>query len=96
MAPPPPSPVEQAMGRQLVIGTQADHRALSGDEKAALLLLALGPDHGKPILEELDEMEVKALSRTMVRLGPVSQEMLDNLFAEFVRFACHGPGASGC
>ena len=42
--------VEQAMGRSLVIGSQADHRALSGDEKAALLLLALGPDHGRPIL----------------------------------------------
>ena len=76
--------VDQAMGRQLVIGTQSDHRAMSGDEKAALLLLALGPDHGKPILQELDEMEIKVLSRTMVRMGPVSQEMLDNLFAEFV------------
>ena len=76
--------VEQAMSRQLMIGSKADHRAMSGDEKAALLLLALGPDHGKPILEELDEMEVKVLSRTMVRLGPVSQEMLDSLFAEFV------------
>ncbi|WP_291385555.1 MULTISPECIES: flagellar motor switch protein FliG [unclassified Devosia] len=83
------------MGRQLVIGTQADHRALSGDEKAALLLLALGPDHGKPILEELDEMEVKALSRTMVRLGPVSQEMLDNLFAEFVTSVSANGSVSG-
>jgi len=89
------SSVEQAMGRQLVIGTQADHRALSGDEKAALLLLALGPDHGKPILEELDEMEVKALSRTMVRLGPVSQEMLDNLFAEFVTSVSANGSVSG-
>lgn len=77
-------PVEQALGRQLVIGGASDHRAMSGDEKAALLLLALGPDHGKPILEELDEMEIKVLSRTMVRMGPVSQEMLDSLFAEFV------------
>ena len=76
--------VDQALNRQLVIGSASDHRAMSGDEKAALLLLALGPDHGKPILEELDEMEIKVLSRTMVRMGPVSQEMLDSLFAEFV------------
>jgi flagellar motor switch protein FliG len=77
-------PVDQALNRQLVIGSQSDHRSMSGDEKAALLLLALGPDHGRPILEELDEMEIKVLSRTMVRMGPVSQEMLDSLFAEFV------------
>ncbi|HVY50361.1 MAG TPA: flagellar motor switch protein FliG [Devosia sp.] len=72
------------MSRQLVIGSDATQRELTGDEKAAVLLLSLGPDFGKPILEELDEMEVKALSRTMVRLGPITQEMLDALFAEFV------------
>ncbi len=75
-------PVSQVMTRHLVIG--GTNRALTGDEKAAVLLLSLGPDFGKPILEELDEMEIKALSRTMVRLGPVTQQMLDALFAEFV------------
>jgi flagellar motor switch protein FliG len=75
---------QQTMSRQLVIGDDATQRDLSGDEKAAVLLLSLGPDFGKPILEELDEMEVKVLSRTMVRMGPITQEMLDSLFAEFV------------
>ena len=56
-------------GQQLVVGADANQRALSGDEKAAVLLLALGPDFGKPILEELDEMEIRSLSRAMVRLG---------------------------
>ncbi len=88
-------PVSEAMTRQLVIGTASDHRAMSGDEKAALLLLALGPDHGKPILEELDEMEIKVLSRTMVRMGPVSQQMLDNLFAEFVTSISSNGNISG-
>ena len=88
-------PVEQALGRQLVIGNASDHRTLSGDEKAALLLLALGPDHGRPILEELDEMEIKVLSRTMVRMGPVSQEMLDSLFAEFVTSISANGNVSG-
>src|SRR5437868_10310408 len=76
--------VQNAMGRQLVIGGDATQRDLTGDEKAAVLLLSLGPDYGKPILEELDEMEIKILSRTMVRMGPITQEMLDALFAEFV------------
>jgi len=74
----------QALSTQLVVGSGAMHRALNGDEKAAVLLLALGPDFGRPILEELDEMEIRQLSRAMVRLGPITQEMLDTLFIEFV------------
>ena len=71
-------------GNQLVIGADAKYRNLSGDEKAAVLLLSLGPDYGKPILEELDEMEIKILSRAMVRVGAVTQDMVDKLFVEFV------------
>ena len=36
-------------GAQLVLNEASGHRVLSGDEKAAALLLALGPDFGKPI-----------------------------------------------
>src|SRR3954465_1859755 len=78
------APSVQNVMRQLVIGGDATQRDLTGDEKAAVLLLSLGPDFGRPILEELDEMEIKVLSRTMVRMGPITQEMLDSLFAEFV------------
>ena len=70
--------------KQLVVGADASQRNLAGDEKAAVLLLALGPDFGKPIWDELDEIEIKTLSRAMVRLGAITQEMLDGLLAEFV------------
>jgi len=70
--------------KQLIVGADASQRPLSGDEKAAVLLLALGPDFGKPIFAELDETEIKTLSRAMVRLGPITQQMLDALMAEFV------------
>jgi flagellar motor switch protein FliG len=69
---------------KLVVGGDARQRDLTGDEKAAVLLLSLGPDFGRPILEELDEIEIKVLSRAMVRMGSITQEMLDSLFAEFV------------
>jgi flagellar motor switch protein FliG len=69
---------------KLVVGGDATQRDLTGDEKAAVLLLSLGPDFGRPILEELDEIEIKVLSRAMVRMGSITQEMLDSLFAEFV------------
>lgn len=74
----------QQLPRQLTVGADASQRRLSGDEKAAVLLLALGPDFGRPILAELDEIEIRSLSRAMVKLGPITQSMLDDLLVEFV------------
>ncbi|MDC9825214.1 flagellar motor switch protein FliG [Devosia sp. ZB163] len=86
---------QQALTTQLVVGADAKQRTLKGDEKAAVLLLALGPDFGKPILEELDEMEIRQLSRAMVKLGPITQEMLDTLFIEFVTTISSNGSLSG-
>lgn len=80
---------------QLLVGSNADHRVLRGDEKAAALLLALGPDYGRPIFDELDELEIKTLSRAMVRLGPITQEMLDDLMIEFVTTIASNGSLSG-
>jgi len=68
----------------LVVGDGATQRDLKGDEKAAVLLLSLGPDNGKPIWQELDEIEIRQLSRAMVSLGSITQQMLDDLLIEFV------------
>ena len=84
-----------AGGRQLVVGDASSHRVLKGDEKAAALLLALGPDYGRPIFNELDDLEVKQLSRAMVRLGPITQEMLDDLMVEFVTTISSNGSLSG-
>src|SRR5690606_37346470 len=80
---------------QLQVGAAAEHRVLKGDEKAAALLLALGPDYGKPIFDELDELEIKQLSRAMVRLGPITQDMLDDLMIEFVTTISSNGSLSG-
>lgn len=79
----------------LVIGSESVQRELNPDEKAAVLLLALGPDYGKPIFEQLDEIEIKQLSRAMVRLGPITQDMLDDLLAEFVMGVSSNGSLSG-
>ena len=76
--------ISNTISRGLVINADEESRELKPDEKAAVIMLALGPDYGKPIFNELDEMEIKQLSRAMVRLGPISQEMLDNLLLDFV------------
>lgn len=69
---------------QLVLANEGDQRSLAGDEKAAVLMLALGPEFGKPIFDELDEIDIKTLSRAMVKLGPITTQMLDELMVEFV------------
>jgi len=86
---------DQGKTPQLVVGGGATHRELSGDEKAAVLLLALGPDYGKPIWEELDELEIRSLSRAMVQLGPITQEMLDELMVDFVTRVSSNGSISG-
>ena len=83
------------VAKQLVVGSGASDRVLAGDEKAAVLILALGPDYGKSIFEELDELEVKTLSRAMVRLGPITPAMLDELLVEFVTTISSNGNISG-
>jgi len=80
---------------QLQLAGDARQRVLLGHEKAAALLLALGPEYGKPIFAELDETEIKALSRAMVTLGPITQEMLDELMIEFVTVISSNGNLSG-
>ncbi len=80
-------------GSQLQVG--GENRVLKGDEKAAALMLALGPDYGKPIFQELDELEVRQLSRAMARLGPITQEMLDDLMIDFVTTISSNGSLSG-
>ena len=89
------TPVPAGTPGQLQVGGAAEHRVLKGDEKAAALLLALGPDYGKPIFNELDELEIKQLSRAMVRLGPITQDMLDDLMIEFVTTISSNGSLSG-
>lgn len=80
----PNTQLNTSTAKVLQVGDDATQRQMRGDEKAAALLLALGPDFGRPILEELDEIEIRVLSRAMVRLGPITQQMLDELLAEFI------------
>ncbi|MGJ8529138.1 flagellar motor switch protein FliG [Maritalea sp.] len=74
----------QSIGAGLEIAGESENRELKGDERAAVLMLALGPDFGKPIFEELDDIEIRQLSRAMSNMGAVTQDMLDILFAKFV------------
>ncbi|MFD1696291.1 flagellar motor switch protein FliG [Roseibium aestuarii] len=71
--------------QQLTVQKDGEDRELRGPERAAVLLLALGEQHGKPIWERLDEIEVRQVSAAMANLGPVTPSMLEGLFVDFVR-----------
>ena len=60
-----------------------DVAKLSGPEKAAIVLLALGEEHTR-IWEALDDEEIKEVSQAMAGLGTVSAAVVEDLLVEFV------------
>jgi flagellar motor switch protein FliG len=60
-----------------------DGRRLSGAEKAAVVLLALGEEH-VDLWQNLDEDEIKEISQAMSSLGSVPAAVVEQLLIEFV------------
>ncbi|MBA3999724.1 flagellar motor switch protein FliG [Brevundimonas sp.] len=60
-----------------------DARRLTGPEKAAVILLALGEDHTS-LWQALDEDEIKEISQAMASLGSVQASVVEELMVEFV------------
>jgi flagellar motor switch protein FliG len=61
-----------------------DIRALSGAERAAIIMLALGEDHSQQIWSMMDEDEIKEVSQVMSNLGSVSANLIEKLLVDFV------------
>jgi flagellar motor switch protein FliG len=59
-------------------------RQLSGPERAAVLMLALGDQYGSKIWSLLDDDELRQLSIVMSTLGTVESSSVENLLLEFV------------
>jgi flagellar motor switch protein FliG len=59
-------------------------RKLTGPERAAVLMLALGEQHGGKIWNMLDDDELRELSVVMSTLGTIEAESVENLLLEFV------------
>ncbi|MBP7649608.1 MAG: flagellar motor switch protein FliG [Phenylobacterium sp.] len=60
-----------------------DASRLSGPEKAAVILLALGEDHGT-IWSQLDDEEIKEISQAMAGLGNVAASVVEQLLVDFI------------
>jgi flagellar motor switch protein FliG len=61
----------------------AELSRLTGPEKAAVVLLALGEDHAS-VWRGLDEEEIKVISQAMAGLGQVTSQVVEDLLVEFV------------
>src|SRR5262249_23393810 len=59
-------------------------RKLSGPERAAVLMLALGQQHGAKIWTMLDDDELRQLSIIMSTIGTIEASSVENLRLEFV------------
>jgi flagellar motor switch protein FliG len=60
-----------------------DLRSLSGQERAAILILSLGEEHTAKMFSMMDDEEIKEISQTMANLGTVSATIVERLFVDF-------------
>lgn len=60
-----------------------DIRSLSGRDKAAILMLAIGEDNAAKLFSRMDDEEIKELSQAMASLGQVNAGLVEKLFLEF-------------
>ena len=60
-----------------------DIRSLSGSEKAAVLMLAIGEEQTTKVFALMDDEEIKDISQAMAKLGTVSADIVEKLFVEF-------------
>jgi flagellar motor switch protein FliG len=60
-----------------------DFRTLTGPEKAAMLMLAIGEEHAAKLFALMDDEEIKEISQSMSNLGTISSNMVERLFVDF-------------
>jgi flagellar motor switch protein FliG len=72
------------MTKPLKSAVKDDLRSLSGAERAAIVMLALGEEHSQRIWEMMDEEEIKEVSQVMSNLGSVSATLIEKLLVDFV------------
>jgi flagellar motor switch protein FliG len=72
------------MARALKNATKEDVRSLTGAERSAILMLALGEEHSAKIWQMMDDDEIKEVSQIMSNLGTISASLVEKLLVDFV------------
>ena len=66
-----------------MVRAKEDYRSLSGPQKAAVLMMALGEESATKLFALMHEDEIKEVSSAMATLGPVSSSIVERLCHEF-------------
>ncbi|HEY5337014.1 MAG TPA: flagellar motor switch protein FliG [Rhizomicrobium sp.] len=64
--------------------TKDDVRQLSGAERSAIVMLALGEEHSAKLWQMMDDDEIKEVSQIMSSLGTISSTLVEKLLVDFV------------
>ncbi len=75
--------------------TTQDYRNLTGPQKAAILILALGDVQGGKLFSLLHEDEIREVSKALVNLGPIPAAIVEQLCAEFTESLNNATGLVG-
>lgn len=60
-----------------------DYRKLSGPQKAAIFLMAIGEESAIKLFAMMDDDEIREISNVMSSVGQVGSEMVERLFSDF-------------
>lgn len=65
------------------MAVREDIQSMSGPEKAALLMLAVGEENAARLFGMMDDDEIRELSQAMANLGSVTAELIEQMLVEF-------------
>ncbi|SIQ36001.1 MAG: flagellar motor switch protein FliG [Bosea sp. (in: a-proteobacteria)] len=57
---------------------------MTGPQRAAVILLVLGEEHGRTIWQQFDDDEIRIITRSMAELGTVDADEVERLMLDFV------------
>ena len=58
-------------------------KGVTGPQKAAIMMLAIGEERSARLFSMMDEEEIKELSQAMANLGTINAGIVEHLFREF-------------
>ena len=77
----PPRGGNAAQGSARILDS---YQGLSGPDKAALLVLAIGEENAVKLFQHMEDAEILDISSQMTNLGKADSAVVEQLFAEFV------------
>ncbi|MCS6951070.1 MAG: flagellar motor switch protein FliG, partial [bacterium] len=65
------------------MSARTSSQSLSSRQKAAVMIVAMGPDVAGKVLRHLDEEEVEQITLEIARMGKISPEVRESIIEEF-------------